>query len=212
MKSFKNASVSANDAGGSRGASGTEGVCTPADCGTLPWRCAFTIHPGSNVVPPSSVEGVRGLDISMGDRMESFLPEVEDCVIFDARTTPRLAFVGRVLPGLRFGASKRLILGSRSQVGFRTAFGGEPVGLEGGSFFGPEEGTPKEVCIESLGGSCAAGWAGRIGAGEEGAENRDDGESSWVWLVALCVGVVGVAGYSGLSNNQLAKKDDSRPQ
>jgi hypothetical protein len=82
-----------------------------------------------------------------------------------------------VLPGLRFGASKRLILGSRNQVGFRTAFGGEPVGL-GGSFFGPEAGTPKEVCIERLGGSGAAGRVGRIGAGEVGAENRDDGESS----------------------------------
>ncbi len=109
--------------------------------------------------------------------MASLLPEVEGCATFDARTTPRLAFVGRVLPGLRFGASKRLILGSRNQVGFRTAFGGEPVGLEGGSFFGPE--APKEVCIERLGGS-TAGWVGRIGAGEEGAENRDDGESSWV--------------------------------
>jgi hypothetical protein len=106
--------------------------------------------------------------------MESLLPEVEDCAIFDARTTPRLAFVGRVLPGLRFGASKRLILGSRNQVGFRT----EPVGLEGGSFFGPVAVAPKEVCIERLGGSGAAGWVGRTGAGEEGAENRDDGESS----------------------------------
>jgi hypothetical protein len=115
----------------------------------------------------------------MGDCMESLLPEVEDCAIFDARTTPRLAFVGRVLPGLRFGASKRLILGPRNQVGFRTAFGGEPVGLEGGSLFGPAAVAPKEVCIERLGGSGAAGWVGRTAAGEEGAENREDGES-WI--------------------------------
>jgi hypothetical protein len=104
--------------------------------------------------------------------MESLLPEA------DARTTPRLAFVGRVLPGLRFGASKRLILGSRNQVGFRTAFGWEPIGLKDGSFFGPEEVAPREVCIERLGDSGAAGRVRRTG--EEGAENRDDGESSWV--------------------------------
>jgi hypothetical protein len=90
-----------------------------------------------------------------------------------------MAFVGRLLPGLRFGSSKRLILGSRNHVGFRTAFGWEPVGLKGGSFFGPVAVAPKEVCIERLGVSGAAGWVGRIGAGEEGAENRDDGES-WV--------------------------------
>lgn len=112
--------------------------------------------------------------------MESLLPEVEGCAIFDARTTPRLAFVGRVLPGLRFGASKRLILGSRNQVGFRTAIGWEPVGLESSSLFGPIEVAPKEVCTERLGGSGAAGRVGRTGTGEEGAENRDDGESSWV--------------------------------
>ena len=110
--------------------------------------------------------------------MESLLPEVEGCAIFDARTTPRLAFVGSVLPGLRFGASKRLILGSRNQVGFRTAFGWEPVGQEGGSFFGPVAVVPEEVCIERLGGPGAAGRVGRVG--EEGAENRDDGESSRV--------------------------------
>lgn len=115
----------------------------------------------------------------MGDWIGSLRPEVEGCAMFDARTTPRLAFVGRVLPGLRFGASKRLILGSKNQVGFRTAFGGEPVSLEGSSFFGPEAVAPKEVRIERLGGSGAAGRVGRIGAGEEGAENRDDGES-WV--------------------------------
>lgn len=64
MKSFKNASVSAIDAGGSLGVSCTGDVCVPA---TLPWRCASTLDPGSNAAPPSSVEGVRGLDISMGD-------------------------------------------------------------------------------------------------------------------------------------------------
>lgn len=57
------------------------------------------------------------------------------------------------------------------------AFGGEPVGLEGSSFFGPVAVAPEEVCIERLGGSGPAGWVGRIVAGEEGAENRDDGES-----------------------------------
>jgi len=112
--------------------------------------------------------------------MESLIPEVEDRAIFDARTTPRLAFVGRVLPGLRFGASKRLILGSRNQVGFRTAFGWGPVGLGGGSIVGLVAVPPKEVCIERLGGSGAAGRVGRTAAGEEGAENRDDGDSSCV--------------------------------
>jgi hypothetical protein len=51
MTLFKNASVSAIDAGGSRGVS-----CTVS-----------TFDPGSNAAPPSSVEGVWGLDISMGD-------------------------------------------------------------------------------------------------------------------------------------------------
>jgi hypothetical protein len=110
-----------------------------------------------------------------------------------------------VLPGLRFGASKRLILGSRNQVGFRTAFGGEPVS-PGGSLLGPEAVTPEEVFIERLGGSCAEGWVGRIGAGEEGAENKDEGESLWVRLVTLWVGVVGVAGYGTVSNSQPARK------
>jgi hypothetical protein len=67
MTLFKNASVSAIDAGGNRGVSCTGGVCTPANCGTLLWRCPSTFHPDSNAAPPSSVEGVRGLDISMGD-------------------------------------------------------------------------------------------------------------------------------------------------
>lgn len=62
-------------------------------------------------------------------------------------------------------------------MGFRTAFGGEPVGLEDSGPFGPGW-APKEVCIERLGGFGTAGWVGRIGAGEDGAENRDDGESS----------------------------------
>jgi hypothetical protein len=130
--------------------------------------------------------------------MESLLPEV---AIFDARTTPRLAFVGRVLPGLRFGASKRLILGARSQVGLRTAFGWEPVGLGGGSSFGGPTAlisAPKEEGIGRLRGPGTAGGAGRIGAGEDGAENRDDGES-WFWLVTSRVGV---AGYDRLSNSK----------
>ncbi len=101
---------------------------------------------------------------------------------------PRLAFVGRELPGLRSGASKRLILGPRSHVGLRTTFGWEPVGLEGGSFFGGSVAlVPKEVDIERLGGFGAEGWAGWIGAGEEGAENR----GSWV----------GVVGYDRLNNS-----------
>lgn len=67
MTLFKNASVSSIDAGGSRGVFCTIGDCTPADCGTLPWRCPSAFGPGSNVAPPSSVEGVWGLDISIGD-------------------------------------------------------------------------------------------------------------------------------------------------
>lgn len=118
--------------------------------------------------------------------MEPLLPNVEGCEIFDVRTNPRLAFVGRVLLGLRFGASKRLILGSSSHVGLRT----EPAGLEGGSFLGGSVTlAPKEVGIVRTGGSGAAGWEGR-GTGDEGAENRDDGEP-WVILVTPRVGVAG---------------------
>ena len=49
---------------------------------------------------------------------------------------------------------------------------------------------PKEVGIVSTGGSGAAGWEGRMGTGDDGAENRDDGES----LVILVTPRVGVAG------------------
>ena len=92
-----------------------------------------------------------------------------------------------MLLGLRFGASKRLILGSSSHVGLRT----EPAGgLEGGSFLGGSVAlAPKEVGIVRTGGSGAAGWEGR-GTGDEGAENRDDGEP-WVILVTPRVGVAG---------------------
>lgn len=47
--------------------------------------------------------------------------------------------------------------------------------------------------IERAGGFGAAGWEGRIGAGEDGAENRDDGESR-IWLVSLASSRGGVAG------------------
>lgn len=54
-----------------------------------------------------------------------------------------------------------------------------------------------------MGGSSPADWAGGIGAGEEGAENRDDGES-WVWPV---IPRVGVAGYDKLNDSQQTNKD-----
>lgn len=48
------------------------------------------------------------------------LTEVGDCGTSAAVGAPdRLAFVGRLLLGLRFGASKRLILGWMSQFGLR---------------------------------------------------------------------------------------------
>jgi hypothetical protein len=119
MRSFKNASVSANDAGGSRGISCTVGVGGSANCGALLWRCTFTLGLGpSNADRAAEADsGVDG-DASVGVWTEPLLPEVEGP---DALTTPRLAFVGRLLPGLRFGASKRLIFGSRSHVGLRMA-------------------------------------------------------------------------------------------
>jgi hypothetical protein len=60
--SFKNASVSALDAGGSRGTSCTADSCAPAKCGELPRRCASTVDPGSSTAGPSSAEA----DVSVG--------------------------------------------------------------------------------------------------------------------------------------------------
>jgi hypothetical protein len=119
---LKNASVSASDAGGSSGASCIVGVSTSAKCGSLSSYCVSRFGPGpSNTA--RSVEDDCGVDGSVGVWIEPLLPEVEGCEISKVLTAPRLAFVGRVLPGLRFGASKRLIFGSRSQDGLRTAFG-----------------------------------------------------------------------------------------
>jgi len=134
----KNASVSANDAGGSRGASCTMGVCASAERGELSRCCASTFGPGPSTADCSSVEDDRDADASVGVWIEPLLPEVEGSEISDVLMVPRLAFVGRELPGLRFGASKRLIFGSRNQVGLRVAFAWGPVvvGLEGGGHLG----------------------------------------------------------------------------
>jgi hypothetical protein len=62
--SFKNASVSALDAGGSRGTSCIVGEL--ANCEPLPWRCISTFDPGSSAPAPSSAENVWGADVSVG--------------------------------------------------------------------------------------------------------------------------------------------------
>jgi hypothetical protein len=52
-----------------------------------------------------------------------WIEEVGDCGPSEDLAAPaRLAFVGRLLLGLRFGASKRLIFGWMSQFGFRVTF------------------------------------------------------------------------------------------
>jgi len=97
-----------------------------------------------------------------------------------------------------------LIFGSKNRVGLRTAFGWEPVavGFDGGGLLG---GSAALFCkgggIEAFG---DAGWGGRIGAGEDGAENRDDGESR-IWPVSLRGGV---AGYEKLEDAPEICKDD----
>ena len=104
----------------------TVGVSGSANCGAMLSCCAFTFGLGPSIADRSgaSTEADCGVeaDTSVGVWTEPLLPEVEGCEISDVFKTPKLAFVGRVLPGLRFGASKRLIFGSRSQLGLRTAF------------------------------------------------------------------------------------------
>lgn len=63
--SLKNASVSALDAGGSRGTS-CIGICAPGNCGTLPCPCKSTFDPCSSSAAPSSAENVWGADVSVG--------------------------------------------------------------------------------------------------------------------------------------------------
>jgi hypothetical protein len=103
MRSLKNASASANDAGGGRGMSCTVGVSGSAHCGALLWCCAFTFGLGPSIAdrPGAGAEGDCGVDgdASIGVWIEPLLPEVESCGISDVLTVPRLAFVGRVLPG-----------------------------------------------------------------------------------------------------------------
>jgi hypothetical protein len=65
MTSFKNASVSSIDAGGSRGTSCTVDPCAPTNA--MSWCCAPTFDPGSNAAAPSSAEDEWGLGVSMGD-------------------------------------------------------------------------------------------------------------------------------------------------
>ena len=62
--------------------------------------------PGPNNVDRSGAKDADdGVDASVGVRIEPLLPEVEGCGRSDVLTTPRLALVGRVLPGLRSGTS-----------------------------------------------------------------------------------------------------------
>jgi hypothetical protein len=148
----------------------------------------------------SSAKDERRADASGNAWTEFLRPDVEGCDLSEILSN-KPALVGKVLLGLRFGASKRLIFGWRSQFGLRITFGLDPVGFEGGGL--PESSvalTPEGRGIRR--GGCSAGWEG-IGAGEEGAENRDDGES---WTL-LAPPRVGVAGYEVLSDaNGYAKE------
>lgn len=95
MISFKKASVSSIDAGGSNGTSGSVGGWA--------WSTSEP-SPGS-----SGMKG-RGMAALVG--VWEDLTEVGDCGTSEDFAAPhRLAFVGRLLLGLRFGASKRLIFG-----------------------------------------------------------------------------------------------------
>jgi hypothetical protein len=178
MICVKKAFVSASDAGGSGGISScTVGDWTTGDRGTLLWCRASTFD-------PSTVIDGRRADASGSDWTESFRG-AEGC---DLSNKP--ALVGRVLLGLRFGASKRLIFGWRSQFGLRITFGWDPVGFGGGGLLEELVGLAPEGGAIWRGG---CGGATRIGAGEDGAENRDDGESRA--LLALASPRVGVTGY-----------------
>jgi hypothetical protein len=186
----KKASVSAIDTGGSRSISCTVGDCASDDCGTL-LRCR------ASTFVSSSAKDERRPDASGNVWVEFLRPDVEGCDLSEILSN-RPALVGRVLPGLRFGASNRLIFGWRSQFGLRITFGWDSVGFGGGGL--PESSV---ALVPEGGGGCgAAGWEG-IGAGEEGAENRDDGESRPL----LAPPRVGVAGYEVLNDaNKHAKE------
>jgi hypothetical protein len=98
MISFKKASVSAIDAGGGTGTAGSVGE----------WAWS-TSEPGTTPEDSSGIEG-RGTVALVG--VWEDLTEVGDCGASEGfAVTHRLAFVGRLLLGLRFGGSKRLIFG-----------------------------------------------------------------------------------------------------
>jgi hypothetical protein len=102
MISFKKASVSAIDAGGSNGTSGSVGE----------WAWS-TSEPSPTPEGSSGTKG-RGMVALVGVWEGGWedLTEVGDCGASEGFTVPhRLAFVGRLLLGLRFGGSKRLIFG-----------------------------------------------------------------------------------------------------
>lgn len=101
MISFKKASVSANDAGGSNVTSGPVGEWA--------WPWVSTSEPSPTPEDSSGMKG-RGIVALIG--VWEDLTEVGDCGASEDFAVPhRLAFVGRLLLGLRFGASKRLIFG-----------------------------------------------------------------------------------------------------
>ncbi len=102
--SFKKASVSAIVAGGSNGTCGSVGG------EEWTWLCcsASTSEPCPSHEGSSSVEGGRGAVALVGVWTEL---EVGDCGTSEDFAPDKRAFVGRLLLGLRFGASKRLIFG-----------------------------------------------------------------------------------------------------
>ncbi len=96
----------------------------------------------------------------------------------------------------------------------RVAFTGGPVDISGGGRLeGPATSVlvGEGICGGRDRGECgAAGWE-RIGAGEEGAENRDDGESRL--LVSPRVGVAGYATFNDVDNimvGRMADRNDGR--
>lgn len=185
--SFKKASVSASDAGGSIGTCGSVGG------EEWTWLCCSASTSGSGPGPKdsSSVKGGRSAVALVGVGATDPVPEVGDSGTSEDFAAPnRRAFVGRVLLGLRFGASKRLIFGWMSQLGLRIAF---PLG--GGGLL--EEPATLVLGGDGIGGGrdrggCGAAGREWIGAGDEGAENKDDGESR----LLVSPPRIGVAGYA----------------
>ena len=104
----KKATVSAIDAGGGNGTSGSVGE----------WTSLCSILEGS-----SRMEAGWGTVALVGVWVEDITEVVGDCgTSVDFAALARLAFVGRLLLGLRFGSSRSLIFPGMCQFGLRATF------------------------------------------------------------------------------------------